>query len=64
MELNAALQAAVWWSTILLLKLATFGPIVGFTRTKRKVVANEEDAKFKGGATVSTSDPVVERSRR
>ena len=61
--LSAELTAAIWWSTILLLKLATFGPLVGMTRIKRKVFANPEDCA-KSGVEVKMGDVVVERRRR
>ena len=67
MELSAELSAAVWWSTILLLKLATFGIIVGFTRARRGVSANPEDAAAVTGGKpelAKTTDVVVERRRR
>ena len=65
-RLSAELTAAIWWSTILLLKLATFGPIVGLARKSRKVFANPEDAKGHGlkPEDVKTNDVVVERRRR
>jgi len=64
MEMNAELEAAVWWSTILLLKLATFPLIVGSTRMRRKVFANDEDAGGREGAQVKYTDVVIERRRR
>ena len=64
MELSAAVESAVWWSSLLLLKLATFPVIVGQARMSRKVFANEEDVAGNEGAQVKTTDVVVERRRR
>jgi len=64
MELSAELEAAAWWSTLLILKLATFGIITGQARFKRNVFANEEDIVGKEGAQMKTTDVVVERRRR
>ncbi|KAL5263293.1 hypothetical protein ACHWQZ_G008620 [Mnemiopsis leidyi] len=66
MELTAELSAAIWWSTILLLKLATFGLLVAPARMKRKVFANPEDSSFHGAKPedVKLNDEVVERRRR
>jgi len=64
MELTAELEAAAWWSAVLLLKLATFGMITGQARFQRKVFANEEDIVGHEGGQVKTTDVVVERRRR
>ena len=56
------ITTAAWWATILLLKLATFGPIVGLKRIKRKVFANPEDTKR--GGEVKHNDEFIERVRR
>ena len=61
--LSAELTAAAWWASVLLLKLATFGPIVGINRVKRKVFANPEDAQWKGGE-VKYNHEFIERIRR
>lgn len=64
MDLGAELSAAVWWSTVLLLKLATFPPIIGATRVlQRKVFVTAEDVSFFGGQE-KIGDAVVERRRR
>ena len=55
-------KSAIWYSTVLLLKLATFPLIVGFNRVKRKVFVAEEDCAF--GGQVKTNDVVIERIRR
>ena len=66
MELTAELSAAVWWSTILLIKLATAGLLVAPARLTRKVFSNPEDSTFHGGKPedVKLNDEVVERRRR
>ena len=66
MELTAELSAAVWWSTILLIKLATAGLLVAPARFKRKAFANPEDIVSQGGKPedVKLNDEVVERRRR
>jgi hypothetical protein len=63
MVLSSVLSAAVWWSTILLLKLATFPPIIGATRVLRKIFVSQEDVAFFGGQ-VKIDDAVIERRRR
>ena len=63
MELSEELAAAVWWSAILLLKLASFPLIIGLTRVSRKIFVAEEDVTFFSGQ-VKTSDVVIERRRR
>ena len=64
MELTAELEAAVWYSTILLLKLATAGLVTASSRFRRNVFANEEDVVGNEGAQLKHTDVVVERYRR
>ncbi|XP_063686074.1 microsomal glutathione S-transferase 1-like [Bolinopsis microptera] len=64
MELTAELEAAVWYSTILLLKLATAGLLTASSRFRRNVFANEEDVVGNEGAQLKHTDVVVERYRR
>ena len=61
MDLNV--KTAVWFSALLLLKLASFPLIIGLNRLKRKVFVVEEDARFFGGQ-VTLSDDWTERLRR
>ena len=63
MLMGAELSAAVWWSTILLLKLATFPLIIALTRVTKKIFVAGEDATFFGGE-VKLDNDVIERRRR
>ncbi|XP_075982751.1 microsomal glutathione S-transferase 1-like [Anticarsia gemmatalis] len=60
---NPAVQSYIVYTAILAVKLLLMSPLTGFSRVKRGVFANEEDAK-KGGGKVKFDDPVVERIRR
>ena len=62
--LTSELTAAAWWSTILLLKLASFPAIIGLTRVGRKIFVTSEDVKFFGSGQMKVDDAVVERRRR
>ena len=59
----------VWYSTLLLLKLATFPMIIGLNRVRRGIFVTEEDVAFFGSPNSSThrvkfDDVVIERIRR
>lgn len=63
------LPTLVWYSTLLLLKLATFPMLVGFNRVRRGIFVAEEDVVYFGSADSSTQrvkfdDVVIERIRR
>ncbi|KAL5263291.1 hypothetical protein ACHWQZ_G008618 [Mnemiopsis leidyi] len=62
--LTSELTAAAWWSTLLLLKLATFPAIIGLTRVGRGIFVSLEDVKYFGSGELKVDDAVVERRRR
>ena len=61
--MDTTVKAVVWYSAVLLLKLASFPLIIGVNRVRRGVFVAEEDARFFGGV-VKFTDVWIERLRR
>uniref|UniRef100_A0A1L8E4A3 Microsomal glutathione S-transferase 1 n=2 Tax=Nyssomyia neivai TaxID=330878 RepID=A0A1L8E4A3_9DIPT len=60
---NEVFRSYVFWSTVLVVKTLSMAYLTGRIRMKKKVSANEEDAK-KFNAKIKFDDPDVERVRR
>nr|XP_034841145.1 microsomal glutathione S-transferase 1-like [Maniola hyperantus] len=60
---DPAVQSYIIYSSVLALKVLGMSVLTGMVRHKKKVFANEEDAKATKGV-VKFNDPDVERTRR